>query len=429
MTVRKMMIVLVVLAVTAVNAWMNWYLWQGKQRPGTVVQPTIERDGKPRQLGQRKIFRPQRQPIKTARPPWLLLESDDYHQYAANLRSIGCPEKTVRDILVADIGANFKAQREKIWDESESEYWITGDQQEELKRQRNRSEAELFRAKWALLRDLFGYPVDEEALRQMRGQGFGQGGIWLVFGFLEREQATRILASTHDHERQASWLNRLAEGILLPEDYAQVAVIRESLESEFVSLIGPDAVEEVFLRLAMLKGLGQESIGVVGMNFSADEFRNIVRIKQAGQDLLASLFISEGFTDLKEELASEAEVEEAIARYLGADRYADYSRAKDDRYQNLYRFATDKGLSKKEAAQVFDLRAELDEELKSLQEAELEVEERLGLQLAIKIRMERHIDKTFGKVIGQEYRESGDGEWLREMIPGLEAAPKAEVAK
>ena len=32
---------------------------------------------------------------------WSQLESSDYHQYMANLRGIGCPEETIRDLIIA----------------------------------------------------------------------------------------------------------------------------------------------------------------------------------------------------------------------------------------------------------------------------------------------------------------------------------------
>ena len=34
---------------------------------------------------------------------WSSVESDDYKKYIANLRSIGCPEETIRDIITADV--------------------------------------------------------------------------------------------------------------------------------------------------------------------------------------------------------------------------------------------------------------------------------------------------------------------------------------
>jgi hypothetical protein len=45
---------------------------------------------------------------------WSQVESTDYGTYVANLRSIGCPEQTIRDILTADIDTTYLPRREQI---------------------------------------------------------------------------------------------------------------------------------------------------------------------------------------------------------------------------------------------------------------------------------------------------------------------------
>jgi hypothetical protein len=44
---------------------------------------------------------------------WNQIESPDYRVYVANLRAIGCPERTVRDIIHADVGSLFAAKRKE----------------------------------------------------------------------------------------------------------------------------------------------------------------------------------------------------------------------------------------------------------------------------------------------------------------------------
>jgi len=41
---------------------------------------------------------------------WSQIESTDYSIYVANLRSIGCPEQTIRDIITADVHTLYAAQ-------------------------------------------------------------------------------------------------------------------------------------------------------------------------------------------------------------------------------------------------------------------------------------------------------------------------------
>jgi hypothetical protein len=45
---------------------------------------------------------------------WSQLESTDYRNYIANLRSIGCPEQTIRDIITADVDSVFARRRDRL---------------------------------------------------------------------------------------------------------------------------------------------------------------------------------------------------------------------------------------------------------------------------------------------------------------------------
>src|SRR5207247_1812874 len=41
---------------------------------------------------------------------WRQIESEDYKQYIANLRNVGCPEQTIRDIIIADVNKLYAAR-------------------------------------------------------------------------------------------------------------------------------------------------------------------------------------------------------------------------------------------------------------------------------------------------------------------------------
>jgi len=55
---------------------------------------------------------------------WRRVESDDYKQYVANLRAIGCPEKTLRDIIMADVTDLFRERARNST--NRFEYWKPG---------------------------------------------------------------------------------------------------------------------------------------------------------------------------------------------------------------------------------------------------------------------------------------------------------------
>jgi hypothetical protein len=53
-------------------------------------------------------------PVESKPFSWSHIESADYGVYVANLRGIGCPEQTIRDILTADVHGAFAPRREAL---------------------------------------------------------------------------------------------------------------------------------------------------------------------------------------------------------------------------------------------------------------------------------------------------------------------------
>src|SRR5881396_1203923 len=55
---------------------------------------------------------------------WESVESSDYKQYIANLRSIGCPEETIRDIIRADVNRLYDEKKKQVRQQAPTrEYW------------------------------------------------------------------------------------------------------------------------------------------------------------------------------------------------------------------------------------------------------------------------------------------------------------------
>src|SRR5690242_7331814 len=54
---------------------------------------------------------------------WREVESEDYPTYVANLRDIGCPEQTIRDIIIADVNALYGQKRATNIITAEQQWW------------------------------------------------------------------------------------------------------------------------------------------------------------------------------------------------------------------------------------------------------------------------------------------------------------------
>jgi hypothetical protein len=93
--------------------------------------------------------------------PFEELYSQDSRTFVANLRAIGCPEETVRDVMIAEIGLRFRIREEALrptpadhvpfaWSANTSEAKIL---------ERRQQAATLAREKAALLREALGYEL------------------------------------------------------------------------------------------------------------------------------------------------------------------------------------------------------------------------------------------------------------------------------
>ena len=55
---------------------------------------------------------------------WGQLETSDYREFIARLRAIGCPEQTIRDLVIADIDKLYAAKVQSLRPMRKSlQYW------------------------------------------------------------------------------------------------------------------------------------------------------------------------------------------------------------------------------------------------------------------------------------------------------------------
>jgi hypothetical protein len=85
-------------------AWLNWHPPKSESPKSPDTLSAINRE-----LAQRVEDQPP--PAKKFR--WSQLESTDYRQYINNLRAIGCPRQTIRDIITADVHSLYAARGEQ----------------------------------------------------------------------------------------------------------------------------------------------------------------------------------------------------------------------------------------------------------------------------------------------------------------------------
>ncbi len=102
-------------------------------------------------------------PPNAVKPVWQQVESGNFQEYMANLRGLGMPEQTVRDIVLADVNRLYDEKKRAVLDsiERKDEFWKPGG----TSRTAGPSEMDQLRTlakeKEGLLRDLLGLETDQ----------------------------------------------------------------------------------------------------------------------------------------------------------------------------------------------------------------------------------------------------------------------------
>ena len=282
---------------------------------------------------------------------WGSVESEDYRQYIENMRAIGLPEETIRDIIIADVNKLFASRIAALYPTPmEFKFWRVEDQNaRKEQRDRNQKRRELETEKRNLIKELLGVDYDE-ALARLAGRP-DEGDYRYGFLSADKQQAVKDLqAKYRDMERAL-----FAEGgPRNPEARAKFAALRAQQESELAQTLGPQDYQEYQLRNSTTARNMRENLA----SFQPDEeeFRKIFEARKAFDDQFA--FTRDGGDEAVREQRrlAQQQLDEQLRATLGEERYKEYQLAQDDRYRDIYDFTSRNNLSQQVAENVYEAR-------------------------------------------------------------------------
>src|SRR5262245_28192236 len=167
---------------------------------------------------------------------WRQLESEDYKSYIERLRSIGCPEQTIRDIVIADLDKLLAPRVQAIYGRRpDVKYWQP--EEEELAndqdhREWTKQERAIDQEKRQVIQELMGVDLVRERLKQK-----GQVDYYerrLSFLPEEKRNQVRMLLEQYDEQEQAVRDKEWQDGEIL--NAADRAVLRQLQEERRAKL-------------------------------------------------------------------------------------------------------------------------------------------------------------------------------------------------
>lgn len=248
---------------------------------------------------------------------WSEIESLDFPAYIANLRRIGCPEKTIRDIIVAEVNDLFadRLAREIIL--PEQKWWLADpdlDVFEEGMNQVRSLEAE----KNQLLAQLLGSGWETQRATATGSVVRFDGPILSKLSPEARASVERIELNSR---RLRGELEERARQADRPVDPAELNRVRQETRRDLAAALTPEQLEEYLLRYSNTADQMRDQLR--GFGADADEFRRIFRARDSFDQQIAALTRNDSAAAARR-AELERQRDEAVRQVIGPDRFGLY---------------------------------------------------------------------------------------------------------
>ena len=275
---------------------------------------------------------------------WRQIESADYPTYIANLRDIGCPEQTIRDIIIADVNGLYARRRATEVVTSDQQWWrsepdpqvvqAAAEKSRALEEERRTLLTRLLGISWES-GDLVSIPRPSRAAIVLDGPVLGALPV-------ELKQAIQDV-NVHSQERLQEYVDAQRQDGLEP-DPGVLAKLRQQTRDDLARLLSPPQLEEFLLRYSQnandLRALFSQ---LRFFNPSQAEFREVFRDTDALDQRIQLLADSDDPNIVAQRKALEDQRENAIKIALGPKRYEEYRMLQDPVYRDAVAAAEEAG--------------------------------------------------------------------------------------
>ncbi|HWD91589.1 MAG TPA: LysM domain-containing protein [Verrucomicrobiae bacterium] len=275
---------------------------------------------------------------------WSHVESPDYTTYIANLRNIGCPEQTIRDIIIADVDSLYARREATEIFTPQQEWWRSEPDPQVVKLAATKLGA-LDSQRRALLSKLLGPDWeggDLASLPRPTHPGIALDGPVLGVLPTEAKQAVANISSRAEDRMQA-YLEQVHNAGKNP-DPAEMARLRDQTRTELAAVLSPAQLEEYLLRYSQTANNMRADLGKMKyFNATPEEFRAIFRATDSIDEQIQLLGTATDPITVAQRNSLQQQRDSALRLALGQDRYLQYQKLQDPLYQQAMATAIQAG--------------------------------------------------------------------------------------
>ena len=340
---------------------------------------------------------------------WMALESTNYVIYIQNLRDFGCPEETVRDIIITDIAKLYGRRKAALrWHAQGDKFWLPNEAAETP--EYRLAQRMLEQEQRELVKSLLGVELKRELARYTGEEAYQQAHI----SFLPAGKQSAVLEVQDKYADLEQEIYFHSRGVFLDEDQEAIKRLQRERDAELAKTLAPEELFEYQLRNSDTANGLRASLG--GLNPSQEEFRKLFALQQTFDEQFNAAFNSADENSLEIRARAQQEAQAAFdaetQKALGPERFAEYERTQDGDYRTLRQMTERFNLPGETANAVYDMKlaAERQKQLVELNPG-LTEPQRTAMLAAIANETGRGIAGLMGDDVYKAYHRNG-GQWI-----------------
>lgn len=336
---------------------------------------------------------------------WSQLGGQAPADFVARLRAEGFPPAVIRALARQAVREQLRSRYDALAvAEGDKPYWrrdgrFTPDAKQNAERRA------LGRESQAMLEQLLGADALQPTAEEL-------GSLQHRFGNLPPAKLTQLQKITADYNDLTKQVSDAADGILLPQDRATLALLQKERDADTARLLAPDEMMEYELHHSSTANrlLAQ----LVAFEPTEQEFRALFALNRAvdaehGNPGVLSQEQRRARADAIKQLTPQIEAT------LGPERFAEYQRAIDPNYQQAVQLVTRLELPKTTAAQVYGVQQEVEQRLAAVRaDRSLSIDQRQAKFAAIHQEATQKLTSSLGARGLEACRQNG-GFWLQNL--------------
>lgn len=284
---------------------------------------------------------------------WSEIESDDYPTFIANLRRIGCPELTIRDLIVADVNHLYAQRRAQEVVTGEIEWWKS---EPDLTATQNalKKITDLEKEKNDLLTKLLGPNWNVDFTNVSAPGTVALDGP--VLGKLDPQIKLRVQEIAATSGRKSIEYVEAQRAAGKPLEPAEIARIRAENRAELAKVLTPEQLEEYLLRHSAVAETLRDQLR--GFNATPEEFRAIFRARDAIDNEIELRYSGEDAASVRTREELQRKRDAAIEATLGPDRSGLYKATADPLFREAQFIAQQSGAAPEKVLPLYQIQVE-----------------------------------------------------------------------